>query len=86
MLRTFFIRREGIKERSKRSMKDLVHIRKTDISVKEHKGQLVAIFRKIDMVYMIDQTEETLNQRKKFNRGDTRGRKVFYSYLLEPSS
>ena len=47
-------------------MKDLVHIRKTDISVKE--------------------TEETLNQRKKFNRGDTRGRKVFYSYLLEPSS
>lgn len=49
-------------------MKDLVHIRKTDISVKEHKGQLVAIFRKIDMVYMIDQTEETLNQRKKFNR------------------
>ena len=60
------------KERSKRSMKDLVHIRKTDISVKEHKGQLVAIFRKIDTVYMIDQTEETLNQRKKFNRGDTR--------------
>ncbi len=53
-------------------MKDLVHIRKTDISVKEHKGQLVAIFRKIDTVYMIDQTEETLNQRKKFNRGDTR--------------
>ncbi len=70
MLRTFFIRREGIKERSERSMKDLVHIRKADISVKEHKGQLVAIFRKIDMVYMIDQTEETLNQRKKFNRGE----------------
>ncbi len=35
-------------------MKDLVHIRKTDISVKEHKGQLVASFRNIDMVYMID--------------------------------
>ena len=42
------------KERSKRSMKDLVHIRKTDISVKEHKGQLVASFRNIDTVYMID--------------------------------
>ena len=35
-------------------MKDLVHIRKTDISVKEHKGQLVASFRNIDTVYMID--------------------------------
>lgn len=50
-------------------MKDLVHIRKTDISVKEHKGQLVAIFRKIDTVYMIDQKEqreEALNKRKEF--------------------
>lgn len=50
-------------------MKDLVHIRKTDISVKEHKGQLVAIFRNIDTVYMIDQTEqreEALNKRKEF--------------------
>lgn len=61
--RTNFIQRKRVdifasyifqKERSKRSMKDLVHIRKTDISVKEHKGQLVASFRNIDTVYMID--------------------------------
>ena len=58
-------------------MKDLIHIRKTDISVKKYRGQLVATFRNIDTVYMIDQTEETLNQRKKINRGNTREGKYF---------
>ena len=50
-------------------MKDLVHIRKTDISIKKYRGQRVATFRDIDMVYMIgqkEQQEEILNKRKEF--------------------